>query len=105
MVSPRGLVLSTGAVVLLIVGFGFGVEEFVLLAMALGVLLVLGAALALWRTRTARRSLELDIHLPATEVSVGAPATMELRVTNSGRHTVPSVRIEAPGRRWTVTYP
>jgi uncharacterized protein (DUF58 family) len=30
---------------------------------------------------------------------------MELDVTNSGRSTIPSVRIEAPARHWTVSYP
>ena len=105
MVSFRGLLLSTGAGVLAVVGLGFGVEEFVMLAIALGVLLVLGGASVSWRARSARRSLRLDLRVPAMEVNVGQVATMELHVTNGGRHTVPSVRIEAPARHWTVTYP
>jgi uncharacterized protein (DUF58 family) len=104
-VSFRGLLLSTGAGVLAVLGLGFGVEEFVMLAIALAVLLVLGAASVLWRARTARRSLVLDLRIPAMEVNVGQAATMELQVTNSGRFTIPSVRVEAPARHWTVTYP
>ena len=105
MVSFRGLLLSAGAGVLAVVGLGFGVEEFVMLAIALGVLLVLGAISVLWRTRTTRRSLRLDLEVPAVEVSVGQLATMELHVTNAGRRTVAPFRLEAPARRWTVSYP
>jgi uncharacterized protein (DUF58 family) len=104
-VSFRGLLLSTGAGVLAVVGLGFGVEEFVLLAIALGVLLALGAVSVAWRARSARRSLHLDLHLPAMEVNVGQAATMELHVTNNGRYSVASVRVEAPARHWTVSYP
>lgn len=105
MVSFRGLLLSTGAGVLAVVGLGFGVEEFVMVAIALGVLLVLGTVSVVWRARAARRSVHLDLIVPAMEVNVGQAATMQLHVTNGGRHTVPSVRIEAPARHWTVTYP
>jgi uncharacterized protein (DUF58 family) len=104
-VSFRGLVISSGAGLLAVVGFGFGVEEFVLLAIALGVLLVLGAASVAGRARSARRALRFDLVAPVTEVSVGHPTTVELHVTNSGRHTIASVRLEAPARRWTVSYP
>jgi len=104
-VSFRGLLLSTGAVALAVVGLGFGVEEFIMVAISLGVLLLLGVASVSFRSRRARRWLQLDLHVPATEVSVGQPATVELRVTNSGRLTIPSVRIEAPARHWTVSYP
>jgi uncharacterized protein (DUF58 family) len=104
-VSFRGLLLSTAAGVLAVLGLGFGVEEFVMVAIALGVLFVLGAASVALRGRTARRSLHLELRIPAMEVNVGQTATMELQITNSGRHTIPSVRIEAPARHWTVTYP
>jgi uncharacterized protein (DUF58 family) len=104
-VSFRGLLLSTGAGVLAVIGFGFGVEEFVLLAIALGVLLVLGAVSVAWRAHWARRALKLELRVPAMEVSIGQPAIMELSVTNSGRRAIPSVRVEAPARHWTVSYP
>jgi uncharacterized protein (DUF58 family) len=104
-VSFRGLLLSTGAAALAVLGLGFGVEEFVMLAIGLGVLLVLGVISVSWRARVARRSLHLELHVPAMEVSVGQPATMELQITNSGRHTIASVRIEVPARHWTVSYP
>jgi len=104
-VSFRGLLLSTLAGVLAVLGLGFGVEEFVMVAIALAVLLLLGAVSVSWRARTARRSLHLDLVVPAMEVSVGQPATMELHITNSGRRTVASVRIEAPARHFTVSYP
>lgn len=105
MVSFRGLLLSTAAGVLAVIGLGFGVEEFVMLAIALGVLLILGALSVVWRARSARRGLHLELRVPAMEVSIGQPAIMELSVTNSGRRTIPSVRIEAPARHWTVSYP
>ncbi|HVC71820.1 MAG TPA: DUF58 domain-containing protein [Acidimicrobiales bacterium] len=105
MVSFRGLLLSTVAGVLAVVGLGFGVEEFVMIAIALGVLLVLGAGSVAWRSRSARRSLHLELRVPANEVSVGQPAIMELFVTNSGRRTIASVRIESPARHWTVSHP
>src|SRR5580658_6350690 len=105
MVSFRGILLCTGAGVLAVVGLAFGVEEFVMLAIAFAVLLVLGAVAVVWRARTARRSLRLELRVPAMEVNVGQPAVMELHVTNAGRHRLVSTRIEAPGRHWTVTYP
>jgi uncharacterized protein (DUF58 family) len=105
MVSFRGLLLSAGAGLLAIVGLAFGVEEFVLLAVSLAVLLILGAASVAFRARTARRSLALELRVPAMEVGVGAAAAMELHIANTGRHTVASVRIESPARHWTVTYP
>jgi uncharacterized protein (DUF58 family) len=103
--SFRGLLLSTAAGFLAVIGLGFGVEEFVMLAIALGVLLLLGVASVVWRARTARRSLALELRVPVMEVSIGQPAIMELSVTNSGRRAVPSVRIEAPARHWAVSYP
>ncbi len=105
MFSFRGLLLFTSGGVLAVLGLGFGVEEFIMVAIALGVLLVLGVLSVSWRSRTARRSLHLDLVVPAMEVSVGHAATMELHVTNRGRRTVASVRIEAPARHWTVSYP
>jgi uncharacterized protein (DUF58 family) len=105
LVSVRGLLLSTGAGVLAVIGLGFGVEEFLMVAIALGVLLVLGAASVSWRARMARRSLHLELRIPAMEVSMGQSATMELHVTNRRRGTIASVRIEAPARHWTVSYP
>jgi uncharacterized protein (DUF58 family) len=104
-VSVRGLILSTGAGLLTVVGLGFGVEEFLMVAIALGVLLVAGAASVSWRSRSARKSLGLELRVPAPETTVGQAVTLELHVTNSGRRTVPSVRIEAPARHWTVSYP
>jgi uncharacterized protein (DUF58 family) len=104
-VSFRGLLLSTGAGLLAVVGFAFGVEEFTLLAVAAGVLLLLGVVSVTWRARIARRSIHLDLRVPAMEVGVGQAATMELRVTNTGRRALPPVRLEAPDGRWTVTYP
>jgi len=104
-VSFRGLLLSSAAGVLAVLGLGFGVEEFVMLAVGLVVLLLLGVASVVWRARAARRLLGLELRVPAIEVSIGQPAIMELSVTNSGRRTIPSVRIEAPARHWTVSYP
>jgi uncharacterized protein (DUF58 family) len=104
-VSFRGFLLSAGAGALAVIGLGFGVEEFVMLAIAVGVLLVLGAVSVAWRVRSARRWLHLELRVLAMEVSIGQPAIMELSVTNSGRRTIPSVRIEAPARHWTVSYP
>jgi uncharacterized protein (DUF58 family) len=104
-VSFRGLLLSTGAGVLAVVGLGFGVAEFLMVAIALGVLLVLGVLSVLWRARLTRRSLHLDLQVPAIEVSMGQMATMELHVTNRGRRTLSSLRIEAPARHWQVSYP
>jgi uncharacterized protein (DUF58 family) len=104
-VSVRGLILSTGAGVLAVVGLGFGVEEFLMVAIALGVLLVVGAASVSWRSRSAGKALSLELRVPAPDTTVGQTLTLELHVTNSGRRTVPSVRIEAPGRHWTVSHP
>jgi uncharacterized protein (DUF58 family) len=104
-VSVRGLVVSAGAGLLVVVGFAFDVEEFVMVALAAAVLLALGAVSVSWRARVTRRGVRMELRVPAMEVAVGQRAVIELHVHNTGRRTVPPVRVEAPARSWTVSYP
>lgn len=105
LVSSRGLVLGTGAVGCAVAGFVYGVEEFVLLAMAVGILFVVGAAVTWHRRRSARAALEVSVGVPVPELARGQPAVVEMVVRNAGRRRLPPLGVEQPRRHWSVSYP
>ena len=105
MLSSRGVVLATGAAGAAVAGLLYGVEEFVLLALAVGVLLVVGVATLWYRTRLARRSLRVVVRVPVAELASGQSALVEMLVCNEGRRRLPPIVVEEPRRHWTVTHP
>ena len=105
MLSTRGAVLALGAVCATIAGLVYGVEEFIFLALSVGVLLVLGAVTVVYRQRVSRRSLRLVVKVPNTEVTARQTARVELLVTNRGRSRLPPVLIEDPRDHWSVSHP
>ncbi|HXW31470.1 MAG TPA: DUF58 domain-containing protein [Acidimicrobiales bacterium] len=102
MVSGRGLTLSVGAVVLALLGLRFGVEEFVLVAATLSVLLSAGAGVLGLRVRQARRRLTARMETPAT-ASVGEAIAARLTLGNDSRRWLGPLAMSPP--RWTVSYP
>ncbi|MGA2521494.1 MAG: DUF58 domain-containing protein [Acidimicrobiales bacterium] len=105
MLSARGALLGVGALAMAIAGFVYGVEEFVLLAMSVGVLLVTGSVVVRYRGRVGRRALHVVVRVPAAEVTSRQPTRVEMRVTNHGRRRLPPVLVAEPRRHWTLSHP
>jgi len=101
-VTGRGLTLSAGAVLLALVGLGLGVEEFVLVAATLGVLLVAGTGVLVARVRRIRRWLTANVDVPLT-AGVGEVAAGRLTLGNESRSWMAPLALSPP--RWTVSYP
>jgi len=103
--STRGAVLALGATFAAIAGLAYGVEEFVLLAIAVGSLLALGQVWVWRRLGVSRRALRVAVSVPRAEVTAGQSAVVELTVTNVSRRRRPPVVVEDPGGKWSVSYP
>jgi len=103
--TTRGAVLSTGSAAAAVAGLAYGVEEFVILALAVGVLLGVGALSLGMRRRVGRRALHLVVRVPVAEVTAGQPAVVELTVTTTGRRRRPPVLVEDPSAHWAVSHP
>ncbi len=103
--SSRGVLLAAGAVASAIAGLAYGVEEFVLLATSVGVLLAVGAVIVRRRQGVSRRSLRLVVRVPVAEVATGQAALVELVVVNDGDHRLPSVLVQEPERHWALSHP
>ena len=59
-----------------IAGLAYGVEEFVFLAMAVGVLFAVGALSMGYRRRVSRRTLRLVVRVPVAEVTAQQSAVV-----------------------------
>jgi len=103
--STRGAVVGSGAACAAVAGLAYGVEEFVLLAIAVGVLLAVGVV-TVWRRRgVSRRALRVVVRVPVAEVTARQSAVVELTVTNTGRRRGPPVAVEDPAGKWSVSHP
>jgi hypothetical protein len=100
----RGLSVVPLSVVLALVGAAFGVEEFVLLAVAGVSLLGVGGLTLCWQVRRVRRALHLEVDRAGGELFVGDDAAVTLVGVNRGRHTLPALWV-AGGERWAVSHP
>ena len=96
-------VLATAGV-LALVGTAYGVEEYMLLALAAPAAVVSGAALAACSRRRARRTLLVEILRPDGELVVGMPATACIVLANAGRRPLAGLRVD-PVHEWTVSFP
>jgi uncharacterized protein (DUF58 family) len=105
MLSFRGLVLSIGAFSAAIAGLVYGVEEFVLVALSVTVLLLVGWVWARRREGLIRGGLRTVMRVPTAEVAAGQSALVELTVTNAGRRYLPPVLVKDPRQHWSVSHP
>jgi len=103
--STRGIVLAVGAAAAAIAGFSYGVEEFVLLAVAAAVLLILGAAWVRVRERAVRTALRVVVTVPVPEVAAGTPAVIDMTVTNAGARRLPPISVEDAAGHWGLSHP
>ncbi len=105
MLSTRGLVLAAGAAAAAIAGFSYGVEEFVLLAIAAAVLLTLGVAWVRVRERAVRSAVRVVVAVPVPEVAAGTPAVIDMTVTNAGARRLPPISVEDAAGHWGLSHP
>lgn len=105
MLSTRGSVLALGAACSAVAGLVYGVEEFVFLAMSVGVLLGVGTVSTWSRLRASRRALRVVVKVPVAEVTARQSAVVELTVTNTSGRRRPAVVVEDPGGHWSVSHP
>jgi uncharacterized protein (DUF58 family) len=104
-VTSRGAIAIALGLALVIAGAVYGVEEFVLLAAALGALLVAGFVALWWRWAAANKGLQVEVRIPTAEVIAGSPALAEVRVRNTGRWPTAPLWTEEPRRRWSLSHP
>ncbi|MFE5672564.1 DUF58 domain-containing protein [Agromyces sp. NPDC056523] len=90
-VTPIGWGLVFGAVVALIVGYGWGWGELVVIGWGLGLLVALASA---WLAGRGAGSIELT--LPVDRVAVGESAEARLEAHNPGRRRFGAARLELP---------
>jgi uncharacterized protein (DUF58 family) len=93
--------VASGAAV---VGGAFGVEEFVLLALAAGVVVAWGALTVRWRARRLRGELEVVVDVPVPEAGVGDTVVARVVLSGAGR-ALPPLRLEDPRGRWVLSHP
>lgn len=104
MLTGRGLSLVASSLLLVLVGLACGVEEFLLLAVAAGALLVWGALSLCWQVPSARRALRLEIDRPVRDLFVDGGGTVGLLVANVGGRPLAALWLDG-GRDWRVTFP
>ncbi len=100
MPTRRGLLVTLVAGSLAGVGRRFGVEEFLIVAVAAGVLVLLGGPVAELRGARASRALTVEVRPPAMEVVAGDRAAVEVRLVNNGARRLGAARMADPVWCW-----
>jgi uncharacterized protein (DUF58 family) len=103
--TSRGLSCLALAAALGIGGRIAGVEEFVLLAVALGVLLAVGPIVLWHRAERSTGTVMIELRPSSHEVPVGADAFVALTVNNIGSHTSAPMRLESSDDVWRLSRP
>jgi hypothetical protein len=103
--TSRGLVLLTVAAGLGVGGRIAGVEEYVLIAVALGVLLAAGPIVLWHRAERAVGTLQIDLRPSSHEIPVGGKARLFVTVQNNGPRNCAPMRLECPDDEWHLARP
>jgi hypothetical protein len=103
--TGRGLVLLVVAAGLGVGGRIAGVEEYVLIAVALGVLLAAGPIVLWHRAERAVGTLQIDLRPSSHEISVGGSARLVVCVQNCGPRSCAPMRLECPDQEWHLSRP
>lgn len=90
-VTPIGWAMLATTLLGFAVGYGFGILEFVVMAVASAILLLIAVTYLVGRDSFA---VELDI--PQRHVTVGSPGIGTIRVRNPSRHRAFGTRIDVP---------
>jgi uncharacterized protein (DUF58 family) len=102
--SRRGLGLVSGSLIVALVGLAYGVEEFVLVAVAAGALLAAGMLLLVCQVHRARLALRVEVVRPPAHVGVDGRASAVVEGSDRGSRPVPALWLEG-ARRWQVSFP
>jgi uncharacterized protein (DUF58 family) len=102
--TGRGLLLVPSSLLLVLAGLAYGVEEFLLLAVAAGALLAWGGLVICWRVPRARRALRLEVERPRRDLYVDGEGSVGLLFTNTGRRPLRALWLDG-GRHWRVSFP
>ena len=105
MLTTRGQVLGAGALGAAVSGLVYGVEEFVLAALAVAALMVAGSLMATSRRLAFRRHARLVTAVPDAEISAGQSADAEVTVVNIGRRRLAPVLVAVDDANWTLSHP
>lgn len=100
MPTRRGLLVTLVAGSLAGVGRRFGVEEFLIVAVAAGVLVLLGGPVAELRGARASRALAVEVRPASMEVVAGDRAAVEVRLVNNGTRRLGAARMTDPAGCW-----
>lgn len=92
-------------VALAVAGTAYGVEEFVLVALAAAGALGTGLVVALVSASRARRVLRVEVLRPAAEVRVGDDVSATLVLSDIGTLPLPALWIEGSRTSWIVSLP
>jgi uncharacterized protein (DUF58 family) len=103
--TNRGLVWLAVAAALGMGGRIAGVEEFVLLAVAIGVLLAVGPIVLWHRAERSTGTIHVELRPSAHEIPVGAEAHVTVTVQNTGAHTSAPMRLEQGAEVWRLSRP
>jgi uncharacterized protein (DUF58 family) len=103
--TNRGLACLAVAAALGIGGRLAGVEEFVLVAVALGVLLAVGPIVLWHRAERSTGTMQIELRPSAHEIPVGGFAAVLVSVTNSGPRSSAPMRLERPDEEWRLARP
>jgi uncharacterized protein (DUF58 family) len=103
--TPRGWLLLCLVALLLTMGISVGVEEFVLLGVAIGVVWLVALSRAAWSGHRSRRALRVRTVVERGDLLVGDLATGRLVLTNSGPNQIGPLLVEAPDHRWLLSRP
>jgi uncharacterized protein (DUF58 family) len=103
--TNRGLVCLAVAAGLGIGGRLAGVEEYVLFAVALGVLLAAGPIMLWHRADRAVTSLQIELRPSSHEVQVGGEGWLAVSVVNIGQRTCAPMRLERPDDAFSLSRP
>ncbi|MGO9341565.1 MAG: DUF58 domain-containing protein [Acidimicrobiales bacterium] len=103
--TNRGLVFLAVAAGLGIGGRIAGVEEYVLFAVALGVLLAAGPIVLWHRADRAVTALQIELRPSSHEVQVGGEGWLSVSVFNTGQRTCAPMRLERPDDAFALSRP
>jgi uncharacterized protein (DUF58 family) len=103
--TNRGLAVLAVATALGIGGRIAGVEEFVLLAVALGVLLAVGPIVLWHRAERSTASMQIELRPSAHEFPEGGSALLTATVVNIGARSSAPMRLESADAMWKLSRP
>ncbi|HUO49599.1 MAG TPA: DUF58 domain-containing protein [Acidimicrobiales bacterium] len=103
MPTARLRVAAAVAGVAALAGAAFGVEEFVLVALAAAGVVVFGALSVRWRARRVRGALGAAVLVPVPEA--GVADVVVARLVLSGTRGLPPLRVDDPAGCWVLSHP